>query len=218
MKRKNRINNFSILIVDNHEIIHRGLKDLISAFWHGIEITCLSTIEQVLVAQKQVPKLIIIDVELPGGSGQKIIHQIKSLHLDAKVLVFSLLNEEIYAIPLLKAGASGFLSKTANESEIVTAISSTLAGGKYLSHKIRENILNKMLDNDIQNPFIILSSRELEIAGLLKKGLGLLEISLQLNLQMGSISTYKMRIFKKLNVKNVIELAEKMRFNEIINL
>ena len=218
MKRKNGINNFSILIVDDHEIIHRGLKGLISAFWRGIEIICLSTIEQVLIAREQVPKLIIIDVDLPGGSRQKIIHQIKSVHLDAKVLVFSSLNEEIYAIPLLKAGASGFLSKTANESEIVTAITAVLSGGRYLSHNIRENMLNKIFDNDTQNPFIALSSRELEVAGLLKQGIGILEISSQLNLQMGTISTYKMRIFQKLNVKSIIALAEKMGFNETINL
>ena len=218
MKRKNGINNFSILIVDDHEIIHRGLKELISAFWSGIEIICLSTIEKVLIARERAPKLIIIDLELPGGSRQKIIHQIKSIHLEAKVLVFSSLNEEIYAIPLLKAGASGFLSKTASESEIVTAITSILAGGRYLSHNIRENMLNRIFDNDAQNPFVALSIRELEVAGLLKQGIGVLEISSKLNLQMGTISTYKMRIFRKLNVKSIIALAEKMGFNETINL
>lgn len=214
MKTKNTPNTFTILIADDHEIIRRGLKSLISDFWTGVEIIHASTLEQALTETEKSPNLIIIDVNLPGGNNLKVIDQIKLVQPNAKILVFSSLNENIYAVPYLKSGASGYLTKNAEESEIVTAITTILAGSRYSSRNVKENMFNSILGNDGDNPFTKLSGRELEVAELLTKGIGVLEISNKLNLQMGTVSTYKLRLFQKLKIKSIIELAEKMSIYE----
>jgi len=214
MKAKNAVSTFTVLIADDHEIIRRGLKSLISDFWSGVEIIEASTLEEALVETEKSPSLIIIDVNLPGGNNLKVIEQLKQIQPNAKILVFSSLNENIYAVPYLKSGASGYLTKNAEESEIVTAITTILAGSRYSSRNVKENMFNSILGNDVDNPFTKLSGRELEVAELLTKGVGVLEISNQLNLQMGTVSTYKLRLFQKLKIKSIIELAEKMSIYE----
>ncbi|KQS32282.1 response regulator transcription factor [Pedobacter sp. Leaf194] len=214
MKTKNTVSTFSVLIADDHEIIRRGLKNLISDYWAGVEILNASTMQEALIETEKSPSLVIIDVNLPGGNNLKVIDQIKLVQPNAKILVFSSLNENIYAVPYLKAGASGYLTKNAEESEIVTAITTILAGSRYSSRNVKENMFNSILGNDADNPFTKLSARELEVAELLTKGIGVLEISNQLNLQMGTVSTYKLRLFQKLKIKSIIELAEKMSIYE----
>ncbi|MGM9477180.1 response regulator [Pedobacter sp. GSP4] len=209
-KKKYSSDSFNVLIADGQEILRRGLRDLMLSCWPNAKVFVAHNLSEALVKNKQTINLIIFDLCLEGESNQKLINQIKIVHPDVKILIFSSLNEEIYALPLIKCGAHGFLPKKAEESEIVTAVSAILAGGKYLSRLVKENVINKVLDNKPDNPHVVLSNRELEIAGFLKQGLGVLEISRRLNLQMGTISTYKIRIFNKLNIKNVIELAEKI--------
>ncbi|KQR67673.1 response regulator transcription factor [Pedobacter sp. Leaf176] len=214
MKTKNTVSTFSVLIADDHEIIRRGLRSLISDYWTGVQMLEAATMEAALVETEQFPSLIIIDVNLPGGNNLKVIEQLKLVQSNAKILVFSSLNENIYAVPYLKAGASGYLTKNAEESEIITAITTILAGSRYSSRNVKENMFNSILGNDADNPFTKLSGRELEVAELLTKGVGVLEISNQLNLQMGTVSTYKLRLFQKLKIKSIIELAEKMSIYE----
>ncbi len=214
LKPKNAVSTFTILIADDHEIIRRGLKSLIADFWAGVQLLQASTLEQALIETEKAPNLIIIDVNLPGGNNLKVIDQLKLVQPNAKILVFSSLNENIYAVPYLKSGASGYLTKNAEESEIVTAITTILAGSRYSSRNVKENMFNSILGNDTDNPFTKLSSRELEVAELLTKGIGVLEISNQLSLQMGTVSTYKLRLFQKLKIKSIIELAEKMSIYE----
>ncbi|WP_443943546.1 response regulator [Pedobacter sp. AW1-32] len=214
MKTKNATSTLSVLIADDHEIIRRGLKSLISDFWTGVTITSASTLEQALTEAEKAPNLIIIDVNLPGGNNLKVIEQLKLVQPNAKILVFSSLNENIYAVPYLKSGASGYLAKNAEESEIVIAITTILAGSRYSSRNVKENMFNSILGNDVDNPFTKLSGRELEVAELLTKGVGVLDISTQLNLRMGTVSTYKLRLFQKLKIKSIIELAEKMSIYE----
>ena len=203
-----------MLIADDHEIIRRGLRSLISDYWTGVQILDAATMEAALVETEKFPSLIIIDVNLPGGNNLKVIEQLKLVQSNAKILVFSSLNENIYAVPYLKAGASGYLMKNAEESEVVTAITTILAGSRYSSRNVKENMFNSILGNDADNPFTKLSGRELEVAELLTKGVGVLDISHQLNLQMGTVSTYKLRLFQKLKIKSIIELAEKMSIYE----
>lgn len=203
-----------MLIADDHEIIRRGLRSLISDYWTGVQILDAATMEAALVETEKFPSLIIIDVNLPGGNNLKVIEQLKLVQSNAKILIFSSLNENIYAVPYLKAGASGYLMKNAEESEVVTAITTILAGSRYSSRNVKENMFNSILGNDADNPFTKLSGRELEVAELLTKGVGVLDISHQLNLQMGTVSTYKLRLFQKLKIKSIIELAEKMSIYE----
>jgi DNA-binding NarL/FixJ family response regulator len=210
MKTRPTIRNFSVLIADDHQIIRRALSSLISELWPSVIITYASMFKQALKKAKKFPSLIIIDINFPGGQNIKIIDELKKIQADAKILVFSSLKEKSYAIPYLLAGASGFLAKTASESEILTAITTIVSGGRYFGADLNNRTVENMLPARSENPFHILSDRELKVAELLAKGMRVKEISMQFDLRIGTVSTYKARAFKKLKVKDIIGLAKKI--------
>lgn len=160
--------------------------------------------------------LIILDLNIPGGDAPTMIRKIRDLQKNVRILIFSGYDEQIYALPYLQAGADGYLSKNAPDHEFAAAIKSVLNNRKYLSTDMQQQAINKIVSapNDAAetNPSHILSAREVEVMQLLLKGLGTAEIGAHLHLQLSTISTYKMKIFEKLGVKNIVELVEKMKY------
>lgn len=161
--------------------------------------------------------LLIIDINMPGGNYQQTIEVIKRKQPDVKILIFSSLDEKLYAVRYLKTGSDGFLHKMAREEEVKQAIEEMLTTGQYLSEEVKNTLIYESLNKDKQhqNPLDVLSDRELDIARFLVQGLGLKEISGKLNLHVTTVSTYKIRIFEKLKISNVVELVERFRLYEI---
>lgn len=122
--------------------------------------------------------------------------------------MFSAYDEEQYALRYIHAGANGFLNKDSSDAEILLAVRSVLETGKYISPSIKEKILENVFLKTPINPLETLSDREAEVARLLAKGEGNLEIANRLNIQMTTVSTYKNRIFEKLKINNVVSLVE----------
>ena len=120
--------------------------------------------------------------------------------------MFSGLDEQVYALPYLEHGVDGYLHKLSSEDEIVQAVNSVLKGKRYLSESVKGKIVNMALGRTVNNPLDQLSSRELEVSRYLVQGMGNQEICNRLNLQKSTVSTYKNRIFEKLNINNVVEL------------
>jgi len=214
MKDKTNENNLTILVAEPQEIVYRGLKDLLSTFWKKLQVVHVNSLESLVTQLEHNPNIVLIDPQLKGIEGKNFISDLKAISTSTKVLVFSSLNEMIYAIPLLKAGADGFLSKNATESEIIVAITTLLAGSRYSSKQIKDVLFEGILRGDDESGFLRLSNKELIVAEHLANGIGVLEIANTMKLQKGTISTFKNRIFKKLKVSNVIDLAGKMKTYE----
>lgn len=214
MKDKTNENNLTILVAEPQEIVYRGLKDLLSTFWKKLQVVHVNSLESLVAQLEHNPNIVLIDPQLKGIEGKNFISDLKAISTSTKVLVFSSLNEMIYAIPLLKAGADGFLSKNATESEIIVAITTLLAGSRYSSKQIKDVLFEGILRGDDESGFLRLSNKELIVAEHLANGIGVLEIANTMKLQKGTISTFKNRIFKKLKVSNVIDLAGKMKTYE----
>src|SRR5690606_22908379 len=121
-------------------------------------------------------------------------------------LIFSAYEEQHYAMRYIRAGANGYLNKNGEEEEIIYAVNEVLSKGEYVSEELRDII--KELDKKKVNPLEELSERELEIAKFLVDGVTNLEISNRLSIHMSTVSTYKMRIFKKLDIDNVVCLSD----------
>src|SRR5690606_37566899 len=121
--------------------------------------------------------LLVLDVYFPEGSILKYIKEIKELQCNCKILIFSAFNEEHHALPFIHAGANGYLNKLSSEREIQNAVKTLMETGKYFSETLKEKILNNVMDG--KNPVSIntLAEREMEVAKLLAKGEGNLEIS-----------------------------------------
>lgn len=207
-----------ILIADDHSIVRVGLAQLIKKFKPGAVIEETDNFGGVLdLVDEQSFDLLIIDIKMPGGSYQQTIKTVKLKQPDAKVLIFSSLDEQLYAIRYLRAGADGFLHKLSDEKEMKRAINKMLRDGRYLSKTVKDILIHESLNNGdrYKNPQDILSDREVEIARFLIQGEGLKEISEKLHLHTSTVSTYKGRIFDKLNVSNLVDLIELFRFYEI---
>lgn len=201
-----------ILLADDHSVVRQGTSLLLKRILEDVIIFQAATISESLdlIKEKQI-ELFILDAHFPEGSSLKLITQVKEIQPTCKILMFSALDEEMYAMRFINAGADGYLNKLSSENQILEAVRTMLTTGKYVSPAVKEKIVNSVLYDQLQNPFDILSDRELEIARLLVDGCGNLEISNSLNLRKSTVSTYKNRIFEKLKISNVVSLITLFR-------
>ncbi|MVT41300.1 response regulator [Chitinophaga oryziterrae] len=208
----------NILVADDHSIVRYGLKKIIANLPVSATVTTVEAFDDVIVTMaKQSFDLLILDINLPGGNSIQMLDAVKLQQPHTMVLIFSAYDEKIYAIDYLQAGADGYLSKNSTEEETKLAIQTLLNREKYMSPSTRRMILNKLdQQKDSQtNPFETLSIREVEVMSLLTKGIPLFKIAEMLHLQISTVSTYKTRIFAKLEISSIIELLEKIRFYNI---
>lgn len=202
-----------IIIADDHGIVRRGIINIILENWGSVNILQAETFEQVLFHLQKPADLLILDINMPGGNKVEMLDVVKSFQPKIKILMFSSYHERIFALRYIQAGADGYLNKNSDELEIVKAIQTVMEGRKYVSQVMKDSLLDMFATDHEQrtNPLNLLSNRELEVGLHLSQGVGVLEISKIMNLQMGTISTYKVRTFEKLGVKSIVELAEKFK-------
>ena len=149
---------------------------------------------------------------MPNGTVQEAIEIIKIKQPRIKILIFSSQDEQLYAIRYLRMGADGFLHKLSSQEEIDKALNAMVTRGKYISDKVKDAMIFDSLNNQKKtSPVESLSNRELQVATKLCEGIPLKEVSNQLNLHTSTISTYKNRVFEKLDIDSVPELIEILR-------
>lgn len=201
--------HLTFLIADDHSVVRQGLSLLIRELFPKAKIQTAGTFRDTLeVLNTTDPDLIILDISFPEGNSINIIGEIKSICPDSKILIFTAYDEDIYAMRYLNAGASGFLNKGSNETDIKQAIKSMMVSGKYVTANIRNKILDSYMAKTPINPLEKLSAREIEVARLLVKGYGNLEISELLQIKKTTVSTFKNRVFEKLSIDNLAALIE----------
>ncbi|CAL1519515.1 response regulator transcription factor [Chitinophaga sp. MM2321] len=202
-----------ILIADDHAIIRLGLAKIIASLPVSTSVTEAETLDEAITSLGQQKfDLLILDINLPGGNNLHMISAVKLRQPDIRVLIFSAYAEQLYAINYLQAGADGYIEKNAGNEEIKAAIITTLRQEKYMSATTRENMLHKLNlpGNNERNPIASLSPRETEVLHLLGKGFPIARIATLLQLHITTVSTYKTRIFDKLEVTNIVDLLKKM--------
>lgn len=205
--------NVRIVVADDHGIVRMGLIQTIKRLMPDAIITEVEDYKSLYkVIQNEALDLAITDVNMPNGTVQDAIDYIKIHKPELKVLIFSSQDEEMYGMRYLKMGAGGYLSKQSSTAEIEAALTAMLTKGRYVSDKVKEAMFLESLTGAAKtSPFEALSDRELQIANKLAEGLPLKEISNQLNLHSSTISTYKNRLFEKLQIRSVPELVEILR-------
>lgn len=206
---------FKILLADDHSVVRHGMSLILRSVFKNLEIFQAKDIPSALSSlAENAQDLILLDINLPGGNTTQMIERLRTIHPQVKVLMFSAFEEEHYALRYIHAGANGFVKKDSSDEEIIQAIRTVVETGSYVSARVKEKILEAALNKIPVNPLAALSAREIEVALLLAKGEGNLEIANQLNIQMTTVSTYKNRVFEKLKINNVVSLVEMFKIYE----
>ena len=204
-----------ILLAEDHSIVRMGTNMLINELYASVRVTEATTFTTALRLLRDQPfDLLILDINIPGGDNLQMIGQIRQMREDLPILIFSSYEEGIYAIRYLREGANGYIQKESSPEEIKIAIQKVLNRETYASTAVQQQLFDYLGRSKKEfNPGGLnkLSNRELEIMQLLVKGHSSSQIKDSLGIQLSTISTFKARIFEKMEVNNVVELIEKLK-------
>jgi len=153
---------------------------------------------------------------MPERSGFDILKDLKNLKPELPVLILTMHAEDKYAVRVLKAGASGYLTKKNAPDELVIAIRKVLAGGRYISESLAEKIAFELQEGGEKAPHENLSDREYQVMCLIATGKSMSDIAEELSLSINTVSTYRARILEKMHLKNTAELIHYAISNRLV--
>jgi DNA-binding NarL/FixJ family response regulator len=197
-----------VLIADDHEIVRRGLKDLLEDEFPRLKFGEARNAQEALAAAMSHSwDLILLDINMPGRSGLEVLEELKRLHPKTPVLVLSAFPEEDYALRSLKLGAAGYLTKQSASEELLTAVRKAREGGKYVTASLAEKLACCVGTKAPGAPHEALSNRELQVLRMIAAGKTIKEIAAELSLSEKTVGTYRMRIAEKMNLSSNVELT-----------
>jgi DNA-binding NarL/FixJ family response regulator len=206
-----------ILIADDHSIVRKGLKQVLADTSDMVvSDEAASTDEALKKALEGDFDVVVLDISMPGRGGLDALKQIKSQKPKLPVLILSMYPEEQYALRVLKAGASGYLTKESAPDELIGAIRKVSKGMKYVSAHLAEEIAFA-LDSDAERPIEeTLSDREFQVLCMIASGKTTAEIAEELALSVKTVSTYRSRILEKMRMKSNAELTHYAIRNKLV--
>lgn len=206
----------NILIADDHPIVRRGLKQILAETPQMAVVDEASNGREVLSKVKQRDyDVVLLDISMPGMNGVDTLKELKALRPDLHVLVLSIHPEDQYALRVLKAGASGYLTKDSAPAELVTAMQRVSSGRKYISPSLADKLALNLQANVELAAHEALSDREYHVMCLIASGKTMRDIAAELSLGIKTISTYRARLLKKMKMKNNAELIRYALLNEL---
>lgn len=206
----------NVFLADDHMMFREGLKQIITRE-QDITIAGEAGNGQALIdciASVNVD-IIILDISMPGMTIFSVLDALERLVPDIPILVLSMHPEEQYAIRMMKAGVSGYLTKESAGEELIKAIRKISTGGKYISSTLAETLLSFYSGDKSRLPHEILSNREYEVMCLLSTGKTLKEIADILCISDKTVTTYRSRVLEKIGVKNNAELTRYVLENKL---
>lgn len=207
-----------ILIVDDHAIVRRGLKQIVDNIPETVTVDEASNgkeaLEKILSDDYD---LVLLDITLPDRNGIDILCEIKRLKPETRILILSVHPEEQYVRRAFKSGASGYLTKNSAPDELVMAIREVASGKKYISSTFAEKTAFDFLNGAGKKSYENLSNREYQVMCMIASGKTIQEIAESLILSPKTIHTYRTRILAKLDKKNTAELIRYAWENRLLD-
>ncbi|HEX2966972.1 MAG TPA: response regulator transcription factor [Syntrophorhabdaceae bacterium] len=196
-----------VIITDDHPVVLKGLKEIISEGFSDATITVSSKGYDLLnMITKNDYDLVLLDISLPDINGLDVLKEIKKKKQKLPVLILSMYPEENYAVRALKAGAWGYLTKGSAPDELLQAVRKILSGKKYISPALAEKMMFDF-ESDTEKPaHERLSDRELQVLSMIGRGKAVKQIADELHLSTNTVRTFRSRILEKMGVKGTNEL------------
>ncbi len=206
-----------ILLVDDHAILRGGLKLVLAERFQSAQFgEAQNAQEAMAVALGEAWDLIILDISLAGESGLDVLNDLQAQRPTLPVLMLSMFAERQYVMRALQAGACGYLTKASAGTELIRAVERVLAGGRYVSAELAEQLASALGHAEGNCLHQRLSTRELEILRLIGAGMTLREMAVQLTLSSNTISTYRARLLEKMNLRTSAELTHYAICNDLV--
>src|ERR1051325_1419033 len=197
-----------VCVVDDHAVVREGLKRIIAEN-PGMAVTAEAGDghEAIRVIQSQPCDVVLLDITMPNKNGLDVLKQLHSESPRLPVLVLSMHAEDQYAVRVLRAGAAGYLTKESAPAKLVQAIRKVVRGGRYVSQSLAEKLVFDLDGDSTKAPHEVLSDREYQVLCMIASGKTVTMIAVDLGLSVKTVSTYRVRILEKLNMKNNAELT-----------
>lgn len=198
----------NILLVDDHVLVRTGISKILTEV-KGFNVIheCETGEEAIKFCRHTEPDVILMDMDMPGMGGLEATKKILRFTPDAKIIVLTVYTEEPFPTKVMQIGASGYLTKGTASNEMVNAIRAVNSGQRYLPADIAQQMALSQFKSVEENPFNILSDRELQIMLMITRGEKVTNISVNLHLSTKTINSYRYRMFEKLAVSNDVELT-----------
>jgi two-component system invasion response regulator UvrY len=207
-----------ILLVDDHAIVRQGVKQLLLDLGVADSVSeAESGADALSQADRADWDVVLLDISLPDMNGIEVLKRLRRKAPRLPVLMFSMYREDQFAVRALKAGAAGYLSKTANTAQMTSAVQQVAAGRRYVSPKMAEALADYIsLDSD-QLPHEKLSDREYQTLCMLGSGKRLTDIAKTLSLSVKTISVYRSRLLEKMELENNAQLTYYVMNHHLVN-
>jgi DNA-binding NarL/FixJ family response regulator len=206
-ERQSSSGSRKVLVVDDHPVVRQGIKMMVNL---EVDLEVCGEAQDELSARRQVralkPDVVIVDLSLESGDGFNVVRDIAAHFPDIRVLVLSMHDESVYAKRLLSEGASGYIMKQAATDQLITAIRAVLRGERFVSESQRSLAAVRGAEEGRAGPS--LSARELQVIGLIGRGVGTREIARVLSVSVKTIETHRLSIKRKLGLETNAQLVQ----------
>lgn len=198
-----------VIVADDHNLMREGIKKIIDQE-PGIEVIgeASDSFELFEILDRTDCGILLLDISMPGKSGIEILKYLKGMKKNFKTIVLTMHPEDRFAIRSIKSGALGYLTKETAPEELVIAIRKVYNGGKYITEKVAELLMQDITHDPNDLPLHqLLSDREFEVLVKIASGKKINEISTELGISPATVNTYRSRLLEKLGLKSNVELT-----------
>lgn len=197
----------NILLVDDHAIVRKGLRSILESADQSITVEEAADGEQALErVRARLPDAVVLDIGLPGRNGIEVLKRLKAEYPKLRVLMLSVHPAEQYGLRVLKAGALGYLDKSAAPEKLVEAVERVLRGHPYVSEELAGKLVNHLTGQQ-RHEHNLLSDREYQIFLMIASGIMPARIAAALSLSVKTVQTHRSRILAKMGMKSNAELV-----------
>lgn len=206
------------LIVDDHAVVRRGLKQILTDEFHTAEVgEAKNAVEMFTLLRQQTWDMVILDITMPEINGLEALKDLKHEHPHLPVLMLTAHPEDQYAMRVLKAGADGFLNKESAPEELIQAAKHLLSGSKYISPSLTARLVGNLQHGATGLSHEALSDREYQVFCLLASGKTVTDTAQELSVSIKTVSTHRTRVLAKMNMHSNAELTRYALQNGLID-
>lgn len=195
-----------LLIADDHPVVREGLRRVVEAASFVVVAEATNGDDLLARAAEVQADVVLLDITMPGPGFVEVIQRLREQRPNLRVLVLSVQPEDQFGLRVLQAGAAGYLSKNQSPEQLVAAIRRVVAGGRYVSPALAEQLASVVATGDKRRPHELLSAREYQVLCLIGAGKSVKEVAAAMSLSPKTVSTYRTRVLEKTGLKSNAEI------------